>query len=44
MENKEIRNILLENIKNELKDFTQVQRNLKKSVMKYLIIEKKFQN
>lgn len=31
MENKEIRNILLENIKNELKDFTQVQRNLKKS-------------
>lgn len=31
MENKELRNILLENIKNELKDFAQVQRNLKKS-------------
>ena len=31
MENKEIRNILIENIKNEFKDFAQVQRNLKKS-------------
>ena len=31
MENKELRNILLENMKNELKDFAQVQRNLKKS-------------
>ena len=31
MENKELRNILVENIKNELKDFAQVQRNLKKS-------------
>ena len=31
MENKELRNILLENMKNELSDFAQVQRNLKKS-------------
>ena len=31
MENKEIRKILVENIKNELSDFAQVQRNLKKS-------------
>ena len=31
MENKEFRNALLEAIKNELKDFTQVQRDLKKS-------------
>ena len=31
MENKEIRNILVENIKKELKDFAQTQRELKKS-------------
>lgn len=31
MENKEFRNILVENIKNELKDFAQIQKNLKKS-------------
>lgn len=31
MENKEFRNALLEAIKNELKDFAQVQKNLKKS-------------
>ena len=31
MENKELRNLLITNIKNELKDFAQVQRNLKKS-------------
>ena len=31
MENKEFRNALLAAIKNELKDFTQVQRDLKKS-------------
>lgn len=31
MENKELRNILLENMKNELSDFAQVQRSLKKS-------------
>ena len=31
MENKEFRNALLEAIKNELKDFTQIQRDLKKS-------------
>ena len=31
MENKEFRNALLEAIKNELKDFTQLQRDLKKS-------------
>ena len=31
MENKEFRNALVAAIKNELKDFTQVQRNLKKS-------------
>ena len=31
MENKELYNILVKNIKNELSDFAQVQRNLKKS-------------
>lgn len=31
METKEIKNALVANIKNELKDFTQVQRDLKKS-------------
>ena len=31
MENKEFRNALIKAIKNELKDFTQVQRDLKKS-------------
>ena len=31
MENKEFRNVLLEAIKNELKDFTQIQKDLKKS-------------
>lgn len=31
MENKELYNILFKNIKNELSDFAQVQRNLKKS-------------
>ena len=31
MENKEFRNALVNAIKNELKDFTQVQRDLKKS-------------
>lgn len=31
MENKELRNILVENIKNELKDFAQIQKELKKS-------------
>ena len=31
MENKELYNILVKNIKNELIDFAQVQRNLKKS-------------
>ena len=31
MENKELRNILLENIKNELNDFAQIQKELKKS-------------
>ena len=31
MENKEFRNALLEAIKNELKDFTQIQKDLKKS-------------
>lgn len=31
MENKELRNLLVNNMKNELKDFAQVQRNLKKS-------------
>ena len=30
MENKEFRNALLEAIKNELKDFTQIQKDLKK--------------
>jgi len=31
MENKEIRNLLVENIKKELVDFTQIQKDLKKS-------------
>lgn len=31
MENKELRNILVNNIKNELKDFAQIQKELKKS-------------
>ena len=31
MENKEFRNAFIAAVKNELKDFTQVQRNLKKS-------------
>ena len=31
MENKEIRNLLVENIKSELRDFAQIQRELKKS-------------
>ena len=30
MENKEFRNAFIAAVKNELKDFTQVQRNLKK--------------